>query len=128
MSTYPALDEYFQKAAEDAAIQKAAEDAPKQKADAAAKLPNGYAGPIINQESPQMDLMSQLRMFQQYKGNQMGQNPQSGNPYQQMQDSRFQQALSQPQVKQPMQDQAKPYYSQQAGQQGQPTQGNLGGK
>ena len=121
----------------------------------AANAPNGYAGSIRNQEAPQMDLMSQLRMFQQYKGleNKQGQQPQSTNPYQQMQDSRYQQALSQPQVTQP-QHQAIPYFNPHqanglgnfgadgvyagpritdgsagiAGSAGQPTQGNSGGK
>lgn len=78
---------------------------------------NGYAGPIKNNEAPQMDLMSQLRTFQQYKGaqNKLGQQPQSTNPYQQMQDSRYQQALSQPAVSMPAQP-------------AQPRQLGLGGK
>ena len=59
----------------------------KAKIDAAAMTPNGYAGPIQNNEAPQMDLMSQLKMFQQSRAqNQQGQpqmgQPQSANPYQ----------------------------------------------
>lgn len=54
-------------------------------------------------EAPQMGLMDQLRMYQQYKGaqNALEQKPQSDNPYQQMQDHRYQQMLRLPQARPP---------------------------
>lgn len=77
--------------------------------EAAANRPNGYAGLIQNNEAPLMDLMSQMQMYQQGKGarNEMQQKPQSSNPYQQMQDSRYAQMLGQPAVSMPTQ-QAQP--------------------
>ncbi len=71
----------------------------------------GYAGQIKNQEAPQMDLMSQMRMFQQQRGAQNARQPQSNNPYQQMQDSRFQQSLNHPSVRQPAASTPAPYYT-----------------
>ncbi|CAB4172503.1 hypothetical protein UFOVP1470_22 [uncultured Caudovirales phage] len=54
-------------------------------------------------EAPQMGLADQLRMFQQYKGaqNALEQKPQSDNPYQQMQDQRYQQMLRLPLARPP---------------------------
>ena len=54
-------------------------------------------------EAPQMGLMDQMRMFQQQKGaqNKAEQMPQSSNPYQQMQDQRYQKMLMQPRVSMP---------------------------
>jgi hypothetical protein len=56
---------------------------------------NDYTGQIEIQQAPQMDLMQQLKMYQQYKGgqNELEQKPQSSNPYQQMQDNRYQRML-----------------------------------
>lgn len=79
------------------------------RADNAANSPNGYTGQIKNQEAPQMSLMQQMQMYQQQKGAQN--EMQSTNPYQQMQNSRYQQMLGQPAVSMPTQ----------------PGQGNLGG-
>lgn len=48
-------------------------------------------------EAPQMGLIDQMRMFQQ----QRGERPPSSNPYQQLQDARYQDALRQPAVSMP---------------------------
>ncbi len=48
-------------------------------------------------EAPQMGLIDQMRMFQQQRGEQ----PQSSNPYQQLQNARYQDALRQPAVSMP---------------------------
>lgn len=99
----PITDKLIAEAAANAQAKLAAESAPVY----------GYTGPIRNQEAPQMDLMSQMRMYQQQKGaeNARAQQPQSNNPYQQMQNSRFQQSLSQPAVRQPAASTPAPYYT-----------------